>query len=76
MQVDTRTLPDHARFTPALAGVGQGLPVLLTEKDAVKCRGAGWEGASWVEVAPRLPADDAAALVDSVVRRVAGRLES
>ena len=37
--VETRTLPDHARFTPALAGAGRGKPVLLTEKDAVKCGG-------------------------------------
>ncbi len=70
--VDSRTLPDHARFTPVQAGVGQGLPVLLTEKDAVKCQGAGWDGASWVEVAPRLPAEGAAALVESIVRRAAG----
>jgi tetraacyldisaccharide 4'-kinase len=34
--IETRTLPDHARFTPALAGAGRGKPVLLTEKDAVK----------------------------------------
>ncbi len=66
-------LPDHARFTPALAGVGQGKPVLLTEKDAVKCAGAGWDGAAWVEVVPRIDADGAAALVDAIVRRAAGR---
>ena len=27
---------------PPLAGAGQGKPVLLTEKDAVKCGGVGW----------------------------------
>jgi tetraacyldisaccharide 4'-kinase len=71
--VDTRSLPDHDRFTPVLAGIGEGKPVLMTEKDAVKCLGAGWEDAAWVEVAPRLESRDAAALVEPIVRRAAGR---
>ena len=29
--------PDHHRFTPADISFGDGLPVLMTEKDAVKC---------------------------------------
>ena len=29
--------PDHHRFTPADINFGDGLPVLMTEKDAVKC---------------------------------------
>ena len=53
LRVETRTLPDHARFTPALAGAGQGKPVLLTEKDAVKCGGVGWVDAGYVEVVAR-----------------------
>ncbi len=73
LSVETRTLPDHARFTPALAGAGAGKPVLLTEKDAVKCTGAGWEGAAWVEVVPRIDAAGATALVDTIVQRAAGR---
>ncbi len=71
--VEPRALPDHARFTPALAGVGGGKPVLLTEKDAVKCTGAGWDGAAWVEVVPRIDPAGAAALVDTIVRGAAGR---
>ena len=71
--METRSLPDHDRFTPVLAGIGEGKPVLLTEKDAVKCLGAGWENAAWVEVAPRLESGDAAALVEPNVRRAAGR---
>jgi tetraacyldisaccharide 4'-kinase len=31
--------PDHHRFTPAELEFGDGLPVLMTEKDAVKLRG-------------------------------------
>ena len=74
--VEARTLPDHARFTPALAGIGQGKPVLLTEKDAVKCEGAGWKDAAWVEVTPRIDAAGAAALVQTVIGRATGRQES
>jgi len=73
LTVETRALPDHARFTPARAGVGGGKPVLLTEKDAVKCEGDGWDGAAWVEVVPRIDTDGAAALVDAIVHRAAGR---
>src|SRR5688500_7378272 len=62
LQVEARTLPDHARFTPALAGAGQGKPVLLTEKDAVKCSGEGWADAGYVEVSAVVDAVAAEAL--------------
>lgn len=71
--VETRTLPDHARFTPALAGVGRGKPVLLTEKDAVKCNGVGWSEASYVEVAPVVESAAAADLLEAIAKRVANR---
>ncbi|HEU5468046.1 MAG TPA: tetraacyldisaccharide 4'-kinase, partial [Steroidobacteraceae bacterium] len=69
--IEARTLPDHARFTPALAGAGGGKPVLLTEKDAVKCVGAGWGEAAYVEIAPLVDGASAARLVDLIVRRAA-----
>jgi tetraacyldisaccharide 4'-kinase len=71
--VETRTLPDHARFTPELAGAGLGKPVLLTEKDAVKCNGVGWSDAGYVEVTPAVDADAAAALVASIGRRASDK---
>lgn len=73
LRVETRTLPDHARFTPALAGAGRGKPVLLTEKDAVKCNGVGWSDAGYVEVAPVVEGEAAASLLETVVRRAAER---
>jgi tetraacyldisaccharide 4'-kinase len=72
LSVETRTLPDHARFTPALAGAGRGKPVLLTEKDAVKCNGVGWSEAAFVEVASRVDAAAASRLVEAIARRAAG----
>jgi tetraacyldisaccharide 4'-kinase len=38
MQVVDHAFPDHHRFTPADIGFGDGKPVLMTGKDAVKCR--------------------------------------
>jgi tetraacyldisaccharide 4'-kinase len=69
--IETRTLPDHARFTPALAGAGRGKPVLLTEKDAVKCNGVGWSEAGYVEVAPVVEGAAADDLLDLIARRAA-----
>ncbi len=74
--IETRTLPDHARFTPALAGAGRGKPVLLTEKDAVKCNGVGWSDAGYVEVAPEVDAGAAAGLLDLISRRATEKQES
>ncbi|MGH8244788.1 MAG: tetraacyldisaccharide 4'-kinase, partial [Steroidobacteraceae bacterium] len=71
LSVEEHTLPDHARFTPALAGAGRGKPVLMTEKDAVKCRGAGWADAAWVEVTPVVDAVAAAVLLETIARRAA-----
>lgn len=73
LAIETRTLPDHAAFTPAQAGLGQGKPVLLTEKDAVKCTGGGWDTAWWVEAAARLEPDGGAGLVEAIARRAAAR---
>lgn len=73
--VETRTLPDHARFTPALAGAGRGKPVLLTEKDAVKCNGVGWSEAGYVEVAPVVEGAAAERLLELVARRAAQQQE-
>ncbi len=73
LSIETRTLPDHATFTPAQAGMGRGRPVLLTEKDAVKCSGAGWDAAWWVEVEARLEPAGGAGLVEAIVRRAAAR---
>ena len=69
--IETRTLPDHACFTPALAGAGQGKPVLLTEKDAVKCGGTGWTDAGYVEVSPVVDAAAAEGLMARVAQLAA-----
>ncbi len=44
-------LPDHARIAPGDVSFGDGLPVLMTEKDAVKCGSFPPAGLAYVEVA-------------------------
>ena len=59
-------LADHARIRPADLSFGDGLPVLMTEKDAVKCASFPAAGLAYVEVAARLAERDA----DSILARV------
>ncbi|HKT42767.1 MAG TPA: tetraacyldisaccharide 4'-kinase [Rhodanobacteraceae bacterium] len=51
-----RAFPDHHRYTPADLDFGDGLPLLMTEKDAVKCRAFAMENAWAVPVTAELPA--------------------
>lgn len=69
VDVEAHPFPDHHTFTAEDLAFGDGLPVLMTEKDAVKCRGfacAGW----WsLPVTAELPA----AFLDAVADRLAHR---
>lgn len=55
LDVIAHPFPDHHRLVQGELDFGDGLPVLMTEKDAVKCRG--FARASWwaVPVTARLP---------------------
>ena len=75
LAVEERPLPDHATPTPEQAGAGKGRPVLMTEKDAVKCTGAGWKDAWYVEVEARLDEPAAARLIEHVATAAAARLQ-
>jgi tetraacyldisaccharide 4'-kinase len=58
VRVREHPFPDHARLVPADLEFGDGLPVLMTEKDAVKCHGFPAAGRYAVAVEARLlPAD-------------------
>lgn len=58
-----RVFPDHHRFTVAdFAGLGPG-PILMTEKDAVKCRFLAGEDSWFLRISANLPSR----LVDAVV---------
>jgi len=59
-------LPDHAVPQAAQLHFGDGLPVLMTEKDAVKCAEVAGPGHWYLEVGARFEPGDAARLIDVV----------
>ncbi len=68
--------PDHAPLALADIDFGDGLPVLLTEKDAVKLP-RGVRGGVWcVPVTARFAADDAARLLALLTSRLAAAPDS
>jgi tetraacyldisaccharide 4'-kinase len=72
IDVDPRPLPDHATPDPAQLAFDDGAPVLMTEKDAVKCRGFAAPGHWYLEVGARFTDAEAQrllTLVDEACRR-------
>ncbi|SRR5579871_528346 len=63
-------LPDHAPIGAGTLAFGDGLPLLMTEKDAVKCRGLALGEAYWLEVAAELEGEGARRLVERIVALV------
>ena len=60
---------DHHAFTPADFAFGDGLPVLMTEKDAIKCIAFADENLWCVPVSAELPAT----FIDALVARLRSR---
>ena len=73
IEVTAHPLPDHARLARADVDFGDDKPVLMTEKDAVKCAGEADERHWFVPVSARFEADHENALLDVVTRRIADR---
>lgn len=61
--------PDHHAYVPAELAFGSQLPILMTEKDAVKCTAFGLRQAWAVPVAAALPDAFWAALLDRLPAR-------
>lgn len=55
IEVIEHAFPDHYRYSVADVKFGDGLPVLMTEKDGVKCRAWGDEHLWTVAVSAQLP---------------------
>jgi tetraacyldisaccharide 4'-kinase len=68
--------PDHHAFVPADFQFGDELPVVMTEKDAVKCRSFALANAWYVPVTAELPESFYAMLIENLrrlrVRKKAG----
>ena len=72
IDVDPRPLPDHAVPDPGQLDFEDGAPVLMTEKDAVKCRGFAGPAHWYLEVGARFNEADAQrllAIIDEACRR-------
>ena len=61
--------PDHHAYAARDFDFGSPLPILMTEKDAVKCHGLGLQHAFVVPVDARLPESFWSALLDRLPRR-------
>ncbi|HSG64981.1 MAG TPA: tetraacyldisaccharide 4'-kinase, partial [Gammaproteobacteria bacterium] len=72
MEVIAHPFPDHHRFTAAELRFADALPVIMTEKDAVKCEAFADERCWYLAV----EAEPDAALLDEVLRRLPRRTKS
>ena len=73
IEVDGRPLADHAPLTASDVDFGDDRPVLMTEKDAVKCRAFAGEGHWYVPVTAGFDAPDGQALLDVVIGKIDNR---
>jgi tetraacyldisaccharide 4'-kinase len=71
IEVTGRGLADHARLTPADIEFGDDKRVLMTEKDAVKCRPFAGPRHWYVPVTASFDLVEAAALLDTVMNKIA-----
>ncbi len=55
LEIETREFPDHHRYLPEELGLDEGIPVLMTEKDAVKCLRFARANCWYVPVRAHLP---------------------
>jgi tetraacyldisaccharide 4'-kinase len=67
-------MPDHHPFKPGDLNFGDALPVLMTEKDAVKCATFADERCWYVPVTAEFSEDEARGLIDVVLARVHAHL--
>jgi tetraacyldisaccharide 4'-kinase len=69
IKVIEHAFPDHHNFDAAdFAQMDPSLPILMTEKDAVKCKNLGLKNAWYLSVDAILPAEWEHDLIQRVVR--------
>jgi tetraacyldisaccharide 4'-kinase len=73
IEVIGHALPDHARLTPKDVDFPDSKPVLMTEKDAVKCRHAADQRHWYVPVSAVFQGGESTTLLDIVTDRIAER---
>jgi tetraacyldisaccharide 4'-kinase len=69
--LERHSWPDHHTYEKKdFTGLNPDYPVIMTEKDAVKCRGMGLRNAWYLAIDAHLPGDFEAAVVNSVMQAV------
>jgi tetraacyldisaccharide 4'-kinase len=63
-------MPDHHDFKPGDLDFGDSLPVLMTEKDAVKCAAFADARCWYVPVTAEFAANESGELIDLILARV------
>jgi tetraacyldisaccharide 4'-kinase len=54
-QIEAYRYADHYSYSPADFAALRDRPIIMTEKDAVKCRGFAIENAWYLKISARLP---------------------
>jgi tetraacyldisaccharide 4'-kinase len=73
IEVVGHALPDHAQLRPSDISFADGRPVLMTEKDAVKCQGIAGPNHWYVPVTASFDGGESSVLLDIVTRAIAKR---
>jgi tetraacyldisaccharide 4'-kinase len=68
MRLEEHVFPDHHPYVPADLDFGDPRPVLMTEKDAVKCREFGLRNGWYIPVTIQMPAEFGARLLKLLAR--------
>jgi tetraacyldisaccharide 4'-kinase len=68
LEVVEHAFPDHHRFQPGDIAFGDGRPVLMTEKDAVKCRAFAGD-ANWYVPVDAVPDEDCRRRLQALLAR-------
>ena len=70
LQVDGHALPDHAPLSGSDLNFADGLPVLMTEKDAIKCRGRRLPNCWYVPATAEFTGQDADRILTTIRQRL------
>ena len=73
LQIEPHAFPDHHAYVPKDLTFNDGYPVLMTEKDAVKCERFAPDHYWYVTVDAKLPSEFEQQLLDTLYRCIAGR---
>jgi len=69
MRLEEHVFPDHHAYVAADLDFGDNRPVVMTEKDAVKCRNLGLGNCWYIPVTIEMPEQYGARVLELIARR-------